>query len=80
MNYDEQVYDKQLVCALKKCSDENKDKTTLTGNVIISSVCRSAADRIIQLLEAVHSQDKMIKKMRSCCNCAQEYTHDCGHA
>lgn len=29
MNHDEQVYDKQLVCALKKCSDENRDKPTL---------------------------------------------------
>lgn len=69
MNHDEQVYDKQLVCALKKCSDENRDKPTFTGSVVISSVCKSAADRISWLLEIVHRQEEMIKKMRSCGNC-----------
>lgn len=68
-------YDNELIYALKKCSDENGDKTTLTGSVVISSVCRSAADRISQLLEVVHRQDKMIKKMRSCDNCKHRLIH-----
>lgn len=75
MNHDEQVYDKQLVHALRKCSDENRDKTTLTGSVVISSVCRSAADRISQLLAVVQRQDKMIQKMRSCDNCKYRSIH-----
>lgn len=75
MNHDEQVYDKQLVCALKKCSDENRDKPTFTGNVVISSVCKSAADRISQLLAVVQRQDKVIKKMRSCDNCKYRSIH-----
>lgn len=75
MNHDEQVYDKQLVCALKKCSDENRDKPTFTGSVVISSVCNDAADRISQLLAVVQRQDKMIKKMRSCDNCKYRSIH-----
>ena len=66
-------YDKQLVQALRKCSDENGDKITLTGNVVISSVCNDAANRISQLLAVVQRQDKMIKKMRCCANCKHRY-------
>ena len=40
---------RQLKGALLKCADENEHKVTPTFNVVVSSVCRSAVERITEL-------------------------------
>lgn len=40
---------RQLKAALLKCADENENKPTFTGNVVVSSVCRAAMKRIEEL-------------------------------
>lgn len=39
----------EIKSALLKCSDENEGKGTYTGYVVVSSVCRSAVERIAEL-------------------------------
>ena len=43
----------QIKSALLKCADENEGKVTYTGNVVVSSVCRSAVERIQELENAL---------------------------
>ena len=40
---------RQLKGALLKCAKENEHKVTPTFNVVVSSVCRSAVERITEL-------------------------------
>ena len=40
---------RQLKAALLKCADENENKPTFTGNVVVSSICRAAMKRIEEL-------------------------------
>lgn len=40
---------RQLKAALLKCVDENENKPTFTGNVVVSSICRAAMKRIEEL-------------------------------
>lgn len=35
--------------ALLKCAEENENKLTLTGHIVISSLCKSAVERIEEL-------------------------------
>ena len=44
---------RQIKGALLKCADENEGKGTYTGYVIVSSVCRSAVERIEELENAI---------------------------
>ena len=41
----------QIKGALLKCAEENENKPTFTGCVVVSSVCRSAVERIEELEE-----------------------------
>ena len=41
----------QIKGALLKCAEENENRPTYTGYVVVSSVCRSAAERITELEE-----------------------------
>ena len=43
----------QIKSALLKCADENENKGTYTGYVVVSSVCRSAVERIEELENAL---------------------------
>ena len=44
---------RQIKGALLKCADENEGKGTYTGYIIVSSVCRSAVERIEELENAI---------------------------
>ena len=39
----------QIKSALLKCAKENENKFTLTGHIVVSSLCRSAVERIEEL-------------------------------
>ena len=39
----------QIKGALLKCAEENENKFTLTGHIVISSLCKSAVERIEEL-------------------------------
>lgn len=41
----------QIKSALLKCAEENENKFTLTGHMVISSLCKSAVERIEELEE-----------------------------
>lgn len=36
----------QIKGALLKCAEENENKSTLTGHIVVSSLCKSAVERI----------------------------------
>lgn len=39
----------QIKAALLKCAEENENKFTLIGHIVVSSLCRSAVERIEEL-------------------------------
>ena len=39
----------QIKGALLKCAKENENKSTLTGHIVVSSLCKSAVERIEEL-------------------------------
>lgn len=39
----------QIKGALLKCAEENENKFTLTGHIVVSSLCKSAIERIEEL-------------------------------
>ena len=39
----------QIKGALLKCAEENENKFTLTGHIVVSSLCKSAVERIAEL-------------------------------
>ena len=39
----------QIKGALLKCAEENENKSTFTGNIVVSSICKSAVERIEEL-------------------------------
>ena len=60
----------QIKSALLKCANENEGKGTYTGYVVVSSVCRSAEERIeelekekCELLGIIQGKDKAIKDL-----------------
>lgn len=66
----------ELKQGLLKCANENENRTYLTGQVIISSICKSAKDIIEelekeneQLKDTVMQLRKQIDKMKNCSNC-----------
>lgn len=53
---------KQIKSQLLKCAKENENKVTFTGYVIVSSVCRAAVERIVELeaqikTDAIHIRE-----------------------
>lgn len=39
----------QIKGALLKCAKENENRPTFTGNIVVSSICKSAVERIQEL-------------------------------
>lgn len=39
----------QIKGALFKCAEKNENKSTLTGHIVVSSLCKSAVERIAEL-------------------------------
>ena len=72
----------ELKQGLLQCANENENRTYLTGQVIISSICKSAKDTIEELekQEIENGQLKeQIEKMKCCFNCDKPIKHlDCG--
>lgn len=52
----------QIKSALLKCAEENEAKGTYTGYVVVSSVCRSAVERIEELENALKKITEVISK------------------
>ena len=50
----------QIKRALLKCAEENKEKGTYTGYVVVSSVCKSAIERIEELENALQRIAKTV--------------------
>jgi hypothetical protein len=59
----------ELKQALLKCANENEDKTYLTGQVIISSICKDAKNTIGKLEKENEQLKAQIEKMKCCANC-----------
>ena len=59
----------ELKQALLKCANENEDKTYLTGQVIISSICKDAKNTIGKLEKENEQLKAQIEKMECCANC-----------
>lgn len=55
----------QIKGALLKCADENADRTIATGYVVVSSVCKAAVERIVEL-------ESQVEEMKRCGNCGNE--------
>lgn len=49
----------QIKWALLKCAEENENRPTLTGYVVVSSVCRSAVERINELEALIKSEHEI---------------------
>lgn len=54
----------QIKGALLKCAEENENKFTLTGHIVVSSLCKSAVERISEL-------EEKISVLLSCKNCSE---------
>lgn len=62
----------QIKGALLKCAEENENKPTFTGCVVVSSVCRSAVERIEELEEKCNSLQELVTYYQT--NFCQEQT------
>lgn len=49
----------QIKGALLKCAEENENRPTFTGCVVVSSVCRSAVERIEELEALIKSEHEI---------------------
>ena len=69
----------ELKQGLLKCANENEDRTYLTGQVIISSICKDAKGTIEDLEKENKQLKQQIEKMKCCFNCDKPIKHlDCG--
>jgi hypothetical protein len=69
----------ELKQGLLKCANENWDRTYLTGQVIVSSICESAKKSIEELEEENQKLQEQVEKMKCCRNCEHfETTEDYG--
>ena len=58
----------QIKGALLKCANENENKPTFTGHIVVSSLCKSAVERIAEL-EKENAELKEQVENRNCSNC-----------
>lgn len=63
----------QIKGALLKCAEENENKSTLTGHIVVSSLCKSAVERIEEL-EKENAELKEQVENRNCSNCRRNKT------
>lgn len=56
----------ELKQGLFQCANENEDRTYLTGQVIISSICKCAKDTIEELEKENEQLKRKIGVMQSC--------------
>lgn len=52
----------QIKSALIQCAEENENRTYPTFHIVVSSICRSAKERIEEL-------EKQVERMKNCANC-----------
>ena len=55
----------QIKGALLKCAEENENRPTFTGNIVVSSLCKSAVERIEEL-EKENAQLKSKNCWKTC--------------
>ena len=55
----------QIKGALLKCANENENKPTFTGHIVVSSICKSAVERIEEL-EKENAQLKSKNCWKTC--------------
>ena len=76
----------QIKGALIKCAKENENKPTFTGHIVVSSLCKSAVERIAELEKENAELKEKISILLSCKNCpenkggwicAKEYEDKC---
>ena len=60
--------------ALLQCANENENKITPTFNIVISNVCKSAAERIEELEKQVESMTDTLKAIATDTN--EHITHN----
>ena len=68
----------QIKGALLKCAEENENKFTLTGHIVVSSLCKSAVERIEEHEKENAELKEQIEKMKCCENC-RYYSRTYGH-
>ena len=51
----------QIKGALLKCAKENENKSTLTGHIVVSSLCKSAVERIEELEKELNKDNEWHK-------------------
>ena len=54
----------QIKSALLKCAEENENKFTLTGHIVVSSLCKSAVERIAELEKENAEMKKQLTKAK----------------
>ena len=63
----------QIKGALLKSAEENENKPTFTGHIVVSSLCKSAVERIEEL-EKENAELKEQVENRNCSNCRRSKT------
>lgn len=54
---------REIKNALLQCAKENENRSYATFHIVVSSICRSAKERIEEL-------EQQVEKMKNCDNCA----------
>lgn len=71
----------ELKTALLKCANENIDKATLTGHVVVSSVCKASVEAIDFLLKELENEKKLNEEIKvrfvKCNTCTEEMKSKC---
>lgn len=61
---------REIKDALLQCAKENENRTYPTFYIVVSSICRSAKERIEEL-------EKQVERMKNCANCCNYDGQDC---
>lgn len=56
----------QAIVALRKCSEQNKNKEIMTGHIVVSSLCDDVADYLEQSTTAPNVEELAEKYAESC--------------